>query len=269
MPSFYVNLPLRYILRKPEYLDTIVSRGLHPELGLDATALDLLDQAWHRETADRLRSAGLSCTVHLPFFDLQPGALDSRILEATRSRLSQALDVASIYGPRLLIGHAWYFENLHRVFFPTWLANSADTWEGLLRSWPGHPPLYLENTFEPAPSPLTSLVETLAGRGLQSIGLCLDLGHWHCFAQGSLQHDLDHWLDAFAPHLRHLHLHDNLGDRDRHLGLGQGSIPWDLLFAGLKARNLRPTMTLEPHSAEDLDHSLEFVAGHPEWFPAT
>jgi sugar phosphate isomerase/epimerase len=268
MPRFFVNLPLRYIARQPEYLDTFISRGLHPELGIDAQALDSLPRDWHEQVAFRLREAGLACSVHLPFMDLQPGARDPNILETTRSRLLQACEIARIYEPRHLIGHAWYFENLHHYFYDSWLATAVDTWESLHNAWPGHPPLYLENTFEPSPEPIVDLLKTFAGRGLESIGICLDLGHWHSFAQGSILGDLDRWLDAFAPYLRHLHLHDNTGADDHHLGLGQGSIPWSDLFAGLVSRGLQPTLTLEPHSAQDLEHSLDFIASHPEWFAA-
>ena len=269
MPRFFVNLPLRYIAREPQYLTTFIERGLHPELGIDAQAMDALDPAWHREVAARLAAAGLSCSVHLPFMDLAPGARDSRILETTRARLLQACDIAQIYAPRHLIGHAWYFENLHHYFYDAWLGAAADTWEALLAAWPDHPPLYLENTFEPAPQPITDLLAALSRRGLEGIGICLDLGHWHSFAQGHLRRDLERWLDAFVPFLGHLHLHDNTGADDHHLGLGQGSIPWPEVFAGLEARTLRPTLTLEPHSARDLGHSLEFIARPPEWFPAT
>lgn len=266
MPGFFVNLPLRYIARDPGYLDAFTGRGLHPELGLDATSLDALDPDWHRDVAARLRGAGLCCAIHLPFMDLQPGARDPRILAASRGRLLQALDVARIYDPRHLIGHAWYFPDLHRNFSEAWRNNSADTWELLLRSWPGHPPLFLENVFEPSPEPLARLLETLAGRGLEGFGACLDLGHWHSFARGVRCHDLEAWLDALAPHLGHLHLHDNTGAGDQHLGLGRGAIPWDRLFAGLASRLLRPTLTLEPHTPEDLEHSLAFISSHPRWF---
>lgn len=269
MARFFVNLPLRYIARDPRYLATFITRGLHPELGMDARSLDALDPAWHRETASRLRESGLSCAVHLPFFDLQPGAMDPRILEATRRRLIHAFEIARIYEPRHLIGHAWYFETLHRIFFDAWLDNSASTWEALHLSWPDHPPLYLENTFEPSPEPLASLLGILASRGVEGFGICLDLGHWHSFAQGCRLNDVGRWLDAFSPYLGHLHLHDNTGSDDQHLGLGQGNIPWPEVFAGLSARGLRPTLTLEPHTEEDLDHSLAFISLHPEWFPSS
>ncbi len=62
-----------------------------------------------------------------------------------------------------------------------------------------------------------------------------------------------------APYLRHMHLHDNDGVADKHLGLGVGSIPWSELFAGLELLDLAPTFTLEPHTKEDLEHSWKFI----------
>lgn len=267
MPRYFVNLPLRYIAREPEYLAAFIARGLQPELGMDAMALDAQSLSWHREVAAALAGAGLLCSVHLPFMDLHPGGLDQRILAATRERLLQALDVARIYAPQFMISHAWYFDAFYRSFFETWVQTSAETWETLLRAWPGHPPLYLENVFETGPAPLRILLETLAGRGLAGIGWCLDVGHWHSFGSGARRDNLVQWLDALAPFLGHLHLHDNSGADDEHLGLGQGRIPWPELFSSLKARGLSPGMTLEPHTAEDLEHTLRFMAEHPEWFP--
>ncbi len=51
-------------------------------------------------------------------------------------------------------------------------------------------------------------------------GVCLDLGHAHVF--GGVLTEL---ADAL-PRLRHVHVHDNAGDEDRHLAPGQGTIPW-------------------------------------------
>jgi sugar phosphate isomerase/epimerase len=97
------------------------------------------------------------------------------------------------------------------------------------------------------------------------IGICFDIGHWHCFSaiRGERQ-DLDQWIDAFAPRLRHLHLHDNDGSYDAHLGLGQGTIPFDELLRALKARSLFPSTTFEPHTAKALAGTCHWFARRPE-----
>ena len=258
-PPFFVNLPLSYIHRDRFYLEFFLERKLSPEFGLDAQALEEQDEAWHRGVAAELSGAGLSCSVHLPFLDLQPGSLDDLILKATRQRLLRALRVARIYSPVHLVGHAAFNENTYDELFSSWVSRAAATWRQVLSDWPGHPPLFLENTLETDPSPLTDLLAELTG---YDAGFCLDVGHWFSFGKGWQRRDLAQWLVALRPHLRHLHLHDNDGSGDQHLGLGQGAIPWDELFQGLQALGLQPTQTLEPHTREDLEHSLEFLARH-------
>lgn len=255
-PPFFVNLPLGYIHRDRSYLELFLAGKLAPELGMDAQALDEQDEGWHRGVAEELAGGGLSCSVHLPFLDLQPGSLDALILEATRQRLSTALRVARIYNPVHLVSHAAFNENTYAELFSSWVSRAAATWRQVMSHWPDHPPLYLENTLETEPGPLSDLLGELSGLGT---GFCLDVGHWYSFGKGWQRRDLAQWLVALRPFLKHLHLHDNDGSADQHLGLGQGSIPIDELFTGLEALGLTPSFTLEPHTREDLEHSLEYL----------
>ncbi len=258
-PPFFVNLPLGYIHRDRSYLELFLAGKLAPELGLDAQVLEEQDDDWHWGVAAELAGGGLSCAMHLPFLDLQPGSLDDLILEATRQRLSRALRVARIYSPVHLVGHAAFNDDIYAELFSSWVSRAAATWRQVLSHWPGHPSLFLENTLETEPGPLADLLAELGGLGA---GFCLDVGHWFSFGKGWQRRDLAQWLVALRPHLKHLHLHDNDGSADQHLGLGQGSIPWDELFQGLQALGLQPTQTLEPHTREDLEHSLEFLTRH-------
>lgn len=264
MQPFYVNLPLSYIARDRWYLDEFIRRRLAPELGLDAAVMAGADPSWHRDIAAALRAAGLPCALHLPFFDLQPGSLDDFILEATRRRLDEVRGIAVLYGPRHLVAHGG-FTHIYAGLQQEWLGRAAATWTGFIEAWPGHPALYLENVYEQDPGPLQGLCARLAGC---NAGTCFDAGHWHSFAGGCRKHDLADWIAALGPHIRHLHLHDNDGSGDGHLGLGQGTIPWKVLFSELAGRALHPGMTLEPHTPDDLERSLEFMARYPAWFAA-
>lgn len=262
-PPFFVNLPVRRVWRDRSLLEALLARRLAPELGLDAIAIDHVPLDFHRRLADELAAAGLAVSIHLPFFDIQPGSLDDLVLAATRDRLRRAWELARLYAPRLMIGHASY-TGLYVELYADWLERSADTWGALPALWPDHPPLYLENTHERDPKPLVELLTRLgrpgdaAGRG--RVGACFDVGHWFSFSGGSRLGDLERWLDALAPWLGHLHLHDNDGSGDQHLGLGQGAIPFAALAAGLTRRGLRPTRTLEPHTPEALDACLAWLA---------
>ena len=59
-----------------------------------------------------------------------------------------------------------------------------------------------------------------------------------------------------SPWLAHLHLHDNNGRRDEHLGIGRGKFDFQGLFKFLTKHDLQPLITLEPHSEDDLWVSL-------------
>jgi sugar phosphate isomerase/epimerase len=255
----FTNLPLRYVEEHPHFLDLFLTRKLCPELGLDALALDAFSPEWHRRTARIFHDAGLTCAVHLPFFDLRPGSLDPMILKASRERLLQAVDTAQVYAPAHFIAHLDYNSVIYSHFKDAWLENSLRTWE-LVLDQTAEVPLYLENVFEPSPDHHVRVLRGLEGKA----GACLDVGHWHCFAAGRKRGNLQEWLAALTPFPLHLHLHDNDGESDAHLGLGQGAIPWDQLWAGLDGREV--SATFEPHTKDAFlatrnylrDHDLKF-----------
>ncbi|HMB30950.1 MAG TPA: sugar phosphate isomerase/epimerase, partial [Desulfohalobiaceae bacterium] len=65
MGRFFVNLPLRYVAKERWYLNFFIEKGLNPEFGLDAIALDELDESWHTEIANVLYQNEIPCAVHL------------------------------------------------------------------------------------------------------------------------------------------------------------------------------------------------------------
>jgi len=261
--EFFVNLPLTYIQADRRYLDYFLANGLNPEFGLDAVSLTF-SETWHVEVASTVKDRGLKCAFHLPFLDLQTGSIDPMVLEATRSQLALAFDLERIYHPEHMIGHALYNERVYfEDLYPGWLKRSVATWTGLSRNYPGHAPVYLENVFEPHPKPIVDLVKNLEEN---KFGVCFDIGHWYCFNGGMVKDDLDLWLETLGPFIKHLHLHDNNGAMDDHLGLGRGTIPWDRVFPKLAQCGIKPGMTLEPHSEDALTASLEFMKVHPKWF---
>jgi sugar phosphate isomerase/epimerase len=253
----FVNLPLRYIDERPEYLELFLSRRLNPELGFDAQALDAYSPGRHAEIARIFHDSGLACAVHLPFFDLHPGSIDPLIRSATRERLLGALDAARVYKPAHFVAHLGYSDLTYANFQDQWLKNSLETWNLILDH--ACAPLFLENVFELAPDRLLRVLDGLRGRARA----CLDLGHWHCFARGWERGGMNDWLEALSPHLGHLHLHDNNGAADQHLGLGQGSIPWDGLWDFLEKRKAPVTVTFEPHTKDDFLATEAYLRDNP------
>lgn len=274
---YYVNLPLAWVHRDDGWLGFYAGRGLNPELGFDELSLGL-PAAWHREKALRLQDSGLAASAHLPFFGplLGGGPLEAR--QAGADILKKAADVAAIYGAAHLIGHPSFFAHgdaggkapapgdIGQRPSERWLQNSVAGWQEVLAV--SDAPLYLENTHDSGPEAVLALLGELArGDCHARIGMCFDIGHWFSFAQGCDRNNLHEWLDKIAPRLKHLHLHDNAGHGDEHLGLGQGSIPLDDFFRELTKRGLAPSFTLEPHNLDALEHSLAWLAAHGAEYP--
>ncbi|MEF3697130.1 sugar phosphate isomerase/epimerase family protein [Desulfolutivibrio sp.] len=267
---FHVSLSLRAVHGDPALLDAFLAQGLHPELGLDPVLMDAADPAWHRRIQGALAAAGVDVALHLPFFDLQPGAADALIREASKQRLMRAMDVARGYRPTHLVGHAAYDRFLYIRSYADWRDRAVQTWVEVLKSWPDHPPLHLENVHETDPGTVAGLALALRERLPESagrIGVCFDIGHWHSFAGGHALRNFDVWAEALAPVLTHLHLHDNDGTFDQHLAPGTGTIPWPTVFAALNGSGLTPTVTFETHDPAQRRGIHPFLAAYADAFP--
>lgn len=249
MPPFSLGAHLPWS-RCPEDLPRILAWQLFPEFAFKGLDLDDLDWNQVRDTAALLAEKGVRPTVHAPFFDLNPGALDPLIRKVTGERLSQTLAIAAELNAALMVVHPgfdrWRYPGLDEAwadhatqFFPPLLDQAAQA----------DCPLALENIYEQTPATLVQLVETLDSPFL---GHCFDIGHWHLF--GTLS--LPVWLAAIGPRLLHLHLHDNHGLADEHLPVGTGQIDFRLLFSSLGQLARQPSMTLEAHSPDHLILSL-------------
>ncbi len=249
--SCFVHIP--YTLLEAKSND-FLARGLQPEISLEGEVLYQRSLDDHKRLADRLRQAGRACTLHAPFFDLAPGGLDPHIREASRAKLRLAFGLLAIFRPAAIVCHLGFESNKHGYKFGPWLEHSLATWRELLGFCQEcSVPLMLENTYETSPEVhhqvLTALDSPLAR-------FCLDTGHLLSFAKT----DWQHWLPALAPWLGHLHLHDNLGDRDAHLVMGDGRFDFDGLLRFLTASNLSPTVTLEIHRPAEIDRGLRAFA---------
>ena len=262
--GYYVNLPLSWVAGDPAWLEWFISKNVAPELGLDEAALQK-PLSWHENMAWKLREAGLACSAHLPFMGLSPGDADPEESLRAGRLLRKAADIASVYGANHMVGHPGYDAARHgtdeegHTPGPAWLERSRTVWRGLPER--AGAPLFLENIYDPSPAVLPALLGALDERGT---GICFDAGHWHCFSGGHGKKDMADWIRAYSPYLRHLHLHDNDGTQDTHLGLGKGQVPLEELLTALERQKLRPGVTYEPHTIEAFMDTAAWFEKHPK-----
>jgi len=83
------------------------------------------------------------------------------------------------------------------------------------------------------------LMQILTTSHLDSIGVCLDLGHAH-FTVG-----IQEAIATFGPRIVQVHAHDNHGVADEHLFPGDGTIDWPATVASLNHLATPPAVVLE------------------------
>jgi sugar phosphate isomerase/epimerase len=245
--KLHAHLPWQ---RCRDYLPRLCDFGLSPEIAFKGPELDDLPADRLTAVAGLLAKAGRRPTVHAPFFDLNPGAIEPIVRQVTVQRLTEALQAAGRLGAHLMVVHPgydrWRYPNLTEV----WTENAVATFTPLLAlAEQLDCRIALENIYEQTTATLTGLVNRL---DTPWFGHCFDIGHWQLFGKESQEQ----WLAAIAGRLLHLHLHDNRGENDDHLPVGEGVIDFSFLFPLLATTPVPPSITLEAHGPDELQRSL-------------
>jgi sugar phosphate isomerase/epimerase len=176
--------------------------------------------------------------------------MDPLVRSLTLQRLTQALQAAARLSAHLMVVHPGYDRWRYPNLATAWTDQATETFVKLLPMAEGYDcRLALENIYEETPATLTTLVERCNSPWF---GHCFDIGHWQLFAR---THQLD-WLNAIAPRLLHLHLHDNHGRSDEHLPVGEGTIDFLPLLRLLATMPDPPSVTFEAHGPAELRRSL-------------
>lgn len=176
--------------------------------------------------------------LHAPFAELCPAAIDPLVRAVTRRRFLQAAALAKRYGAEKMVVHSGF---IPLVYYPEWFApQSAAFWREFLNDVDGLT-LCVENVMETSPDALRQIAEQVNDPRLR---ICFDVGHAFCQSG-----DLAPWLDALAPYISHVHLHNNHGSFDEHLGLPDGTLDMAAVIRQLEALAPQATYTLEVRPA--------------------
>ncbi len=247
----FINAPFDRL--QNDLLPFFVENKLQPEIGLEGQCLWECSKNDFETIAKIFQQQGLACTLHAPFHDLAPGGFEDKIVAMSREKLKRAFALVSVFHPKSIVCHLGYEAKKHDSGFDRWLATSLTTWKPLIQLAESEGTVVMfENTYESDPVAHKRLFTELHA---ENVGFCLDTGHLLAFAGTGYQP----WLAELSPWLGQLHLHDNDGTTDAHKALGKGIFNFFHLFKALKKRQPAPLLTLEPHSEEDLQLSLEYL----------
>jgi len=220
---------------------------LNLEIYFNSQVLDEAETASHDKSIKNLAYTP-SLSLHSPFMDLSPGAVDKKVREATVLRFNQVLDVAEVLKPSCIVFHSGYEKWKYGLSIDLWLEKSLETWMPLNeRARALGVKIAIENIFEDNPANLTRLMEEMDSG---NFGICFDTGHCNLFSKVPL----GEWLDNLGAYMIELHLHDNDGSADQHLPPGDGTFDFMALLRSLKHKPV--IHTIEAHSPERVLTSL-------------
>jgi sugar phosphate isomerase/epimerase len=190
--------------------------------------------------------------VHGPYLDLYPGSPDRENRSTTRRIFSLTCTAAG----QLQAGHLIF----HHNYDPSasskaeWAARSVEFWQELLEGCPENLRLHLENVMDENPDLLLEIIDRC---GRPNLDLALDIGHVNVYSQASLAE----WINTAGPRIGYVHLHDNAGQEDNHLALGDGNIDLPAALEALKSRAPTALWSVES-GGRKMYRSLDWLKRH-------
>lgn len=210
---------------------------------IDFSIADNLDHFFesidvYREKLEKMGTREL--ILHGPFLDVNPAAYDRLVREVTMKRFDQCYQAGLLLGARKIVFHSGM--NPYVYYKQGW-ADQVSRFFSEFMDGRQELEIVLENVFD---DDWELLLDVYKKVDHPNFKLCLDIGHAHCYSSV----DVREWAKALAPYVTHVHVHDNLGDRDAHTGLGRGNLPYQQVLENLPLTEER-TWTIECMKKED------------------
>lgn len=177
---------------------------------------------------DASSSYDLKFSAHAPLSDINIGSLNERVREASLREIVNAIRSAHRMNIGILTVHPGFFSPagmldrhkvIHTVLESLSYIEKVSQDMGVrvaLENMPNMGPLTMGRT----PEELLQLLSSF------DIDICFDIGHAHTMNA----------IESFLPLKKrfiNIHIHDNLGERDQHLPIGEGSIDFKSVLEGL------------------------------------
>ena len=196
---------------------------------------EIFAEAEHRlpEVAPLFRemipSYNLSYSIHAPISDINIGSLNERIREDSILEILTTAETAASLGIELITIHP----GLTSMSVPYMEEKAMEKAKKSLRSIDRISSQYgVTIAVENMPSFPFMLGHTAEEMneliGPTNLSFCLDIGH------GNTTGQTDELIKAFRDRLANIHIHDNHGEMDEHLTLGEGDIDFKKVIGSLK-----------------------------------
>jgi sugar phosphate isomerase/epimerase len=225
----------RIAVSSPSFSHVPVER-MAPEIFSEFSAWEIV--AEHRHHLSNIRSFlreytgshDIGLSVHAPLSDINIASFSDRVRRASLADILETVRISGELGARCVTVHPGLVSPTSSMDLDRVRALVREAAAELARASEEHGvPVAFENMprmkwlIFREPGELLDLVEGTC------LWICFDAGHAHTSG------NLDAWLEL-AERFVNVHLHDNRGERDEHLVLGEGTLPFEKLLKALKGR---------------------------------
>lgn len=226
---------------------------------LNVHYVELIDDGLHTlddkrvEVLNRMSgSFNVEYSIHAPFADINIAAIDNKMRRFIQKRLEKSLDYAHQLDCKLWVFHPGHHSAISS-FYPgmDWHANMQSIKTLLHISREYNVKIGMENIPEIFPTLLGNVddfsrfYEELG----EDLGMVLDVGH------ANVKGRMKAFMDKFGDKIVHMHVSDNDGTQDAHLGVGKGTVDWQDFARSVRRIQFTGMVIIE--SIEDIKQSLE------------
>jgi len=196
------------------------------------------------EAREIAETTGLVITVHLPYSDLNLASMNQPIWDETVRQMKNCLTLAHDFA-RLAVVHPGHLSPLGmQMPDKAWTQNILGLQQVCDHAADLDMTIAVENMVNmPAilgrqPEEIMGIIETV---DRENLGFIFDVGHAN--TNGNVEK-----VFALKDIMVHTHIHDNHGERDEHLPVGFGTVPWEKVlnaFNGYSGRMVTESRSLE------------------------
>jgi sugar phosphate isomerase/epimerase len=250
-----IGLSMLYCLNEP------FPSALKRLTQVDVKNVELPDEGLHtlnKRRAKKLKeiaeARNLDFVVHAPWAGINIATPDPALRRAVLERLEHSIVVAGQLGCRLWLFHPGSRTGLSH-FYPgkDWQLNLQSVHALLAVARREDVEIAIENTPEPFPSLMKSVADfhRFYEELDDDIGMVLDVAH------ANLNNQIPDFIKQFSKKIVHIHVSDNNGEGDTHLGIGHGNIDWKNVAKLVKAADYGNIIMIE--STEHIEESLQLL----------
>lgn len=187
--------------------------------------------------------------LHAPFWDLCLGSANTQIKDVTKFYFDYAYRIAEELKCDTVTIHQGFVPNTS--YIDNWINRSKIFWLEFFETHKADIIMCMENLLEYDPR---TFIEIIDGVNRSHLAVNLDIGHTNC---NSKTPTLE-WIKQLGERIKYVHIHDNFGTKDDHLGLGKGTMNIVEILNALNEYTPKAIWALECNT-DDMEESIEYL----------